>query len=235
MDLVHPESLADTVNAVNDAYFLERELAPRDCERAALWIASRHGLPGSYAGSFALFDSESRVGIRLFTGERATNAGARHIVGEEACRALRLLDVADPAVQTALHAASANLAARVGPVAAPSGSSHRFDGFLGGVYCCGRCSVGFWRHVTAGGFDDRERRLAVGLRLLASQRRDDHSWAVFPFWYTLSALIEMPPDLAQPELRHAAPRLEKVAARRPPTDQFGLRRHAVAARALALA
>jgi hypothetical protein len=234
MDLVHSESLAETVNAVNDAFFLGRDLAPRDRERAALWIASRQGLPGSYAGSFALFDSEGRAGIRLFTGERATNAGARHIVGQEACRALRFLDVDHPTVQAALRAASENLAARVGPLAAPGGSVTWFDAYAGGVYCCGKCSVGFWRHLTAGGFDQQERRLAIGLRCLASRRRDDRSWGVFPFWYTVSALIEMPPELAQPELRYAAPRLERAAARRPPTDQFGLRRHAIAARALAL-
>lgn len=234
MDLVHPESLAETVNAVNDAFFLGRDLASRDRERAALWIADRQGLPGSYAGTFALFDSESRAGIRLFTGERATNAGARHIVGQEACRVLRLLDVDHPTVQAALLAAGGNLARRIGPLVAPGGSVTWFDGFLGGVYCCGRCSVGFWRHLTAGGFDEQERRLAIGLRCLASARKGDHTWARFPFWYTVSALIEMPPDLARSELRYAAPRLERAAGRRPPTDQYGQRRHAVAGRALAL-
>jgi hypothetical protein len=235
MDLIYPTSLSETVNTVNDAYFHGRTPARGDRKQAALWIASRQGLPGAYAGTFALTDDERQQGIRLFTGERATSAGARHIVGQEACRALRFLDVDDPVVQTALHLASANLAARVGPLSPPTGSSHWFDAYLGGVYCCGRCSVGFWRHVTAGGFDDQERRLAVGLKCLTSQRKDDHTWAKFPFWYTVSALIEMPAELARGDLQHAAPRLEKAAARTAPSDGFALRRHLIAQRALAVA
>ncbi len=45
----------------------------------------------------------------LFTGERITSASARHILGEEASRALRLLRVRDRAVTRALAEADEGL------------------------------------------------------------------------------------------------------------------------------
>ena len=235
MELIHPSSLSETVNAVNEAYFQDRETAVEERREAARWIAGRQGLPGAYAGTFALMPDELRDGVRLFTGERTKSAAARHITGEEACRALRLLGVTDGPVTDALETASHNLAERVGPIAPPTGSSHWFDVYRGGVFCCGRCSVGLWRHILAGGFDDHERRLAVGLRCLADRRRDDHTWSVFPFWYTLSALVEMPTDLSQSHLQHAAPRLERLVGRRGRRDEFASRRQEIARRALDLA
>jgi len=234
MALVHSHSLCDTVNAVNDAFLHGKGIAPGERRRTASWIAGRQGLPGAYAGTFALFSDELRDGIRLLTGERTRSAAARHIAGEEACRALRLLDVPDASVKRALDSASASLAARVGPIAPPTGSGHRFDAYRGGVFCCGRCSVGVWRHIVAGGFDDHERRLQIGLEYLASMRSDDHSWSTFPFWYTVSALIEMPTDLARPHLQHAASRLARAADRTPGDELFARRRHAIARRAMTL-
>lgn len=233
MEWVRTDHLVETLEAVNEAFFLGIPIPSGRRRETARFIASRQGLPGAYADTFALDEEERRVGIQLFTGERATNAAARHIAGQEACRVLRLLDVRDPTVRQALDAATAHLAQRIGPVRQPTGGSHWFDHYLGGVYCCGRCSVAFWRHVTAGGFDDPAGRLTLGLRCLRTRRREDHTWAVFPFWYTLSALIEMPADLVRPELRHVAPRLETALKRRSGTPPHAQRRQEIARRALA--
>lgn len=228
MELVHPNSLSETVNAVSHAFAHGPEPSAGERVATARWIAARQGLPGAYAGTFALLPEEQRDGIRLYTGERTQSAAARHIAGEEACRALRLLDVDDPDVVDALAAASRRLADAVGPVRPPTGDDRRFDHHLGGTFCCGRCSVGLWRHITAGGFDEPERRLAVGLDYLATQRSDDHGWGAFPFWYTVSALVEMPAELARPALRHASPQLERAAKRTPRDDVYGRRRWALA-------
>jgi hypothetical protein len=45
----------------------------------------------------------------VFTGERITSASARHILGEESSRVLRLLSVPDSSVQAMLERANAGL------------------------------------------------------------------------------------------------------------------------------
>ena len=86
----HQNQLSQTVDAFNAALFEGRPLAAAERGHVARWIAARQGLPGSYAGTFAGFPSERSRGIVLFTGERIASASARHILGEEASRALTL-------------------------------------------------------------------------------------------------------------------------------------------------
>src|SRR5215831_11750387 len=107
--LIKRTSLSQTVDAVNEAHFDGRALAATERGAAATWIAARQGLPRSYAGTFAGFPSERSHGIVLFTGERITSASARHILGEETSRALRLLAVGDRMVTRALDAADEGL------------------------------------------------------------------------------------------------------------------------------
>jgi len=102
--LIHPGSLSDTIDAVNEAIASGQKISASARKAVARWIASRQGLQGAYANTFAGFESEQQRGIRLFTGERVNSASARHILGEEACRALRQLDVHDQDVRHALAA-----------------------------------------------------------------------------------------------------------------------------------
>ena len=87
----HDQSLR-SVHAINAAHFSGQTLAPAERTRAARWIAGRRGCPEP-TRYFAGFPSERSNGIVLFTGERITSACARHILGEEASRALRQLRV----------------------------------------------------------------------------------------------------------------------------------------------
>ncbi len=107
--LINKTSLSQTVDAINTAHFDRRTLAAAERSEAARWIAARQGLPGAYGGTFAGFASERSNGIVLFTGERIASASARHILGEEASRALRLLRVRDRRVTRALDAADEGL------------------------------------------------------------------------------------------------------------------------------
>ena len=95
MPLLHSNSLSETLNAIGDAVMFAEKIAAADRREAANWIASRLGGPRAYAGTFELTPAELSAGIRLFTGERATNASARHIAGQEACRAF---DCSSPTV-----------------------------------------------------------------------------------------------------------------------------------------
>src|SRR4026209_2670693 len=107
--LINKTSLSQTIDAINTAHFDGRTLAAAERGGAARWIAARQGLPGASAGAFAGSSSERSKGIVLFTGERIASASGRHILGEEASRALRLLRVRDRSVTRALDAADEGL------------------------------------------------------------------------------------------------------------------------------
>ena len=95
MALLDETSLTATVDAVNAAFFYGEKTTAADRQKAARWIASRQGLPGSYGDMFAMTEGDSAEGVRIFTGQEVgSGGGARHVLGEETCRALRLLDAA---------------------------------------------------------------------------------------------------------------------------------------------
>src|SRR4029453_18750891 len=107
--MINTSSLSATVDAVNAAVFDGDVLPAGRRRQVAGWIAARQGLPGAYADTFAGFPNERAKGIALFTGERIGSASARHILGEETCRVLRLLEVRERTVTQALARASAGL------------------------------------------------------------------------------------------------------------------------------
>ena len=224
--LVHKDSLSKTVDAVNEAFFFGKTIPAPERRAVARWIASRQGLPGAYGGLFAGFASERTAGIRVFTGERITSASARHILGEESCRALLLLDARDPAAAQALTSATTWMSERVEQAAGESGRNSL------GTFCCGKCTVGLWRNILAGGLDRQERRLAMGLERLRTMRDGSGEWRAFPFWYTVLALTEMNRPGARAELRYAAACIEAEAQRSPGSTPYARRRHELARRAL---
>jgi len=224
--LIKRTSLSQTIDLVNAAHFDGRALTAAERGEAARWIAARQGLPRSYAGTFAGYPAEQSAGIVLFTGERITSASARHILGEEASRALRLLRARDTGVTRALEAADDGLMRCLERAAERQGTSNP------GLFCCGKCSVGLWRNVLAGGLDRREERLQRGALHLHSVRDGERGWRKFPFWYTVLALSEMDSGPAKAELKHAAPVLERAASRAVPSAQYARRRHQLATRVL---
>lgn len=220
-------SLSQTVDAVNAAYFDGGAPAASERREVARWIAGRQGLPGAYAGTFAGFPAERSKGIAVFTGERIASASARHILGEEASRALRLLRVRDAIVTRALDAADEGLMRCLARAADDPRHGNP------GLYCCGKCSVGLWRNLLAGGLDRQDERLQSGARHLRSARDGKEGWRPFPFWYTVLALSEMDGRDATAELKYAAPALERAASRAVPSAVYARRRHELAARTLA--
>ena len=154
--LIHEASLSETVDATNAALFDSQKLSLEERKRVARWIAARQGLPGAYGDTFAGFAAELKCGICLFTGERITSASARHILGEEACRVLQLLRVSDSAVKSALQRAMDGLTRCLQRAALDPCNSNP------GRYCCGKCTVGLWRNLLAGGLDRQEERLRKG-------------------------------------------------------------------------
>jgi hypothetical protein len=224
--LIDPTSLSRTVDAVNAALCAKRTIGPAERGRTARWIAARQGLEGAYGNTFAGFPHERARGIVLFTGERIQSASARHILGEEASRALRQLRVRSRDVTTALSAADDGLLQCLARFAADPRHTNP------GLYCCGKCTVGLWRNLLSGGLDRQEERLRRGAAHLRSARDGAHGWRRFPFWYTVLALGEMDLPEARTELTHAAPELERVASRGAAPTEPARPRQALAARTL---
>ena len=224
--LINRTSLSQTVDAINTAHFDGAGLTTAERGQAARWIAGRQGLPGAYGGTFAGFPSERSNGIVLFTGERIASASARHILGEEASRVLRLLRVRDRGVTRALDAADEGMMRCLARAAEDPRKRNP------GLFCCGKCTVGFWRNLLAGGLDRREERLQHGVRHLRSMRDGGHGWRRFPFWYTVLALSEIDSGEAKAELTYAAPALEHAASRAVPSAGYARRRHKLATRTL---
>jgi len=224
--LINRTSLSQTVDAISAAHFDGRTLPAAERGQAARWIAGRRGLAGAYGDTFAGFPSERSRGIVLFTGERIASASARHILGEEASRALRQLRVRDSAVTSALKGADEGLMRCLTRAAEDPRKRNP------GLYCCGKCSVGLWRNLLAGGLDRREERLRRGASHLRSVRDGEHGWRRVPFWYTVLALSELDTAEARAELKHAAPVLELTASRAVPSEAYARRRHELAVRTL---
>ena len=224
--LIHQSSLSATVDAVNDAVFFGKAMAAKDRRHVARWIAARQGLPGAYGELFAGFAPEVARGIRLFTGERVTSASARHILGEESCRALLLLKSDDATATAALTRATEWIIERVDMAARDSPRNSA------GAYCCGKCTVGLWRNILAGGLDRQDRRLRLGLSKLRSMRDGEGGWRTFPFWYTVLALTEMDRAEARGELRYASARIRAEARRAAGSSSCAERRNTLARAAL---
>ncbi len=219
--MVNPNSLAATLDGVNEAFFYGRLIPKAQRDKCAKWIASRQGKAGSYADMFAPTGKDFKEGVRLFTGELVrSGAATSHILGEEACRALILLDVSAVAVRTALQRASLGMMTRLDQ------SRQK------GMYCCGKCSAALWRHLAAGGLDKAEQRLTAGVRKLKLHRDGQGKWKRFPFYYTLLALSEIELPDAVREMRYTAPALERFLKRSRRDDKINQRRRLLAEKVL---
>lgn len=171
-------SLAASVDSIEQKRHFGQKIAARELRTSAREIASRQGLPGSYAGMFAPTSLDFRRGMRVFTGEAVrSGAATAHILGEECCRLLLKLGVKDRQVSAALARAEVGMQQRLN-------SAERLHARNVGFYCCGICTVSLWRHLAAGGLDSPVPRFRNGLRVLAGCRSDNGRWNRFPFFYT---------------------------------------------------
>jgi hypothetical protein len=169
-----------------------------------------------------------RRGIRLFTGEKVTSGAAiGHILGEEASRALMILDGALPEARVALKKSSKGMIKALMSCETPT----RVRGF----YCCGTCTAALWRHLAVGGLSKPKQRLAAGLRVLKKYRDGKGKWRRFPFYYTLLALSEIDRKLVADEIHYIAPVCERLVKRYKAKSKIARRRKILLERILARA
>lgn len=203
---------------MNAALFDNRPLSLEERAAVSAWIADRQGLPGSYAGMFAPTSYDYAFGALTFTGEPVLSAaGTGHVLSEEACRVLFRLGADSLEVREALKRARRGIFHRLEQAEARGADA--------GVYCCGSCSVALWRHLSASGSAEDERRLENGLRALNHHRDEKGRWKRFPFHYTLLALSAIELPAARAELDYAAQNIERALRRLTKTDPGDLSRH----------
>ncbi len=220
---VYPNSLAKTVESVEEAFFFGEKVPQTTKDQVALWIAARQGLDGSYADMFAPTAHDIKNGVRLFTGEIVgSGASLRHVSGEEACRALLHLGPTSKEATQALERATTGMASRLELC---SGNKY-------GMFCCGTCDPALWRNITAGGLSGSEKWLVSGMKALKAHRDNQGRWRRFPYFYTLLALLEIDSQAAREEMKYAAPKCESYLARNKATRPTIQRRRAVAQRVL---
>ncbi len=226
MKLVYPNSLAATLDVLNEVYFTGRSLSKRDRACVVKWLASRQGLKGAYSSMFAPTAIDFKRGIRLFTGERViSGAAVGHVLGEEACRALKLLNGSSAPAKLALAKA------RKGMMKALQRSETRWK--VRGFYCCGTCSASLWRNLVVGGLGQARKRLIAGMKVLKHYRNGAGKWRRFPFYYTLLALTEINLRTAIDEMRYAAPICEQYLKRYKAKNKYAKRRRLVVEKVLA--
>jgi hypothetical protein len=226
MKLVHPNSLAATLDALNEVFFMDRSLTRRDSAALVRWIVSRQGLKGAYCSMFAPTTLDFKRGIRLFTGERVVSGAAiGHILGEESSRALILLNGSSPPAKEALQKASN------GMMKALKRSETRWK--VRGFYCCGTCTASLWRNLAAGGLRQSKKRLMAGMKALKHYRDGNGKWRRFPFYYTMLTLTEIDLKSAGDEMRYAAPVCERYLRRYKAKNKLAKRRRFVMEKVLA--
>jgi hypothetical protein len=223
---VNTESLSESLDSFNRAVFYNEEIPVQERIKLSRWIAELQGKTGSYAGMFAPTSKDFSESVKVFTGELIkSKAGISHVLGEEACRALILMNIADHTVKDALATATKGILLRL--------RQSETTGDVQGLYCCGKCSVSYWRHIIVGGLDKNEERLVAGMRALKSCRTGDARWRRFPFFYTLLALSEMEIPPAIDEMRYAAPLLERYRKTHSEHNEYAKRRRLLCERVLA--
>jgi len=226
MKIIHPNSLAATLDVLNEIFFMGRSLSKGERNEAAEWIASRQGLKGAYSRMFAPTELDFKRGIRLFTGEKVfSGAAIGHILGEESSRALILLGSNSPVAGLALNRATTGMMQAITRSEKP--------GKVRGFYCCGTCTAALWRNLAVGGLKQPKKRLAVGLEVLRKYRDGNGKWRRFPFYYTLLALSEIDDKRAIDEIRYVAPVGERLLGRYKANNKLAVRRRILLQRILA--
>jgi hypothetical protein len=185
-----------TIDNINDKFLFDDGITQEEGLEAARWIASRQGEKGHYRYLFAPTPFDFEQGMHLFTGEKLVCASARHVMGQEAARAAWLLGSQDPIVRRAYDRATSWM--------------HEDLGFQqSGTYCCGRCTLAFWRNFWVGNFENKEALIIKGLQSMKGYRLDDGKWHRFPFFYAVYALVDLDLEPAYAELKYALPVMEQ--------------------------
>jgi len=194
-----PESLQETLWRLEEVHQGFRSKSVNDVQEALQWVLSRQGLQGSYFNLYMPTSQDLSQGVRLLTGERMlSNAGTRHVLGEEALRTVIVWKLwSSSSVKQALKGFSDLLKA----------------GAKSGSWCCYTCTTAFLRTLAVAKPDKWDGILEKGLNRIRKARTPDGRWHGFPFYYTLLTLSEIDTPSARAQLRHASKIAERLLKR----------------------
>jgi hypothetical protein len=200
--MLNTHSLRETINEVNEVALFSGRISEPSAKQISEFIAGRQGLPHSYYGLFAPLDDEVKKPFPLFTGETIrSDASARHILGEESLRILKVLGDPSTSVQQAIERAQEDFGRKL--------MSNKALGYGVGTYCCGNCTVAYWRALTTRWIADAGERLEMGMKDLKNARNAG-KWRRFPFYYTALCLTELEKDIAREEIHYIQPTCERA-------------------------
>jgi hypothetical protein len=218
MKILNEDSLSQTINQAYHAELFQIKISKEEKEATVSWMLNRAGQPGSYSGLSAPTKSDFKLGATMFTGEKITSGAATaHILGEDALSIISRWKLADKALQRDIASLSSQWSLKMD-------ENERQQGKPMGMFCCGKCSLAYWRGLLAGTMPRAQERLSQGLKLLQADRDGKGRWKRFPFYNTLWVLGEIPDPKAIKELHYAAPSMERFLKRTSSSDQqFDLR------------
>lgn len=226
MQTLNKNSLYKTLDNINQIYFDGKNLTQTEKRQAAKWITDRRGLKGAYAGMFAPTENDFK-GIKLFTGDSLTSkASIAHILGEESLRVLYLMKVTDKEINSSIKKASESIYNL-------TRKNFELGNYPEGFFCCGKCTVAYWRNINAEDRKKNENLLKNGIKILSKLRDGKGKWNRFPFFYTLLALSEIDLPESKYEMKYASGLLEKYI-KRIPGDTFAKRKKKIAVKVLEL-
>ncbi|MEI7832901.1 MAG: hypothetical protein WCJ56_06885 [bacterium] len=203
MGIINTKSLAQTLDAIQDLEFQGKKLTGAVRDEAEAWLTERHWARGAYRKLYAPTELDYQQPLKLFTGEAVTSsAGKAHILGEEAARALIMLEPVSAKAKLAVAETTEILRG----LARNEKDPH-------GIYCCGKCSVSMWRHLLAVKLPNNEEILNSGIAYLRSLRDGEGRWHSFTYYYTLYALLDIDLPAAREELAYALPAIERALTR----------------------
>lgn len=194
-----PESLQETLWRLEEVRQGFRSKSHADVQEALEWVLARWGLHGSYFNLFMPTNQDLSQGVRLLTGERMlSDAGTRHVLGEEALRTVIVWKLGSSSVvKRALESFNDLLEA----------------GAKRGSWCCYTCTIAFLRTLAVVKPDRWDRILEKDLNRIKKARTADGRWHGFPFYYMLLTLSGIDTPSAQAELRHASKTAERLLKR----------------------
>jgi hypothetical protein len=203
MKILHEGSLIQTVDSFNEAVFFGYPWQ-QEAKTVMTWLSGQLGKPGAYAGSLALTPPDWKREFRVFTGEPVSTRAARsHILAEEGLRVLTIIESKTGIGGEARAVAEKLLGDRI---FGREDSTAAVDG----MYCCGKCSVAFWRCMAAGAYSEHGSTLTRGIATLSAHRDGGGGWKRFPFYYTLLFLAETDPELARGEIEYSSDRRHRA-------------------------
>ena len=201
-------SLFNTIDNVSEAILFGFNIPADEKRKVADFIISRK-INGAHADTFAPTDLDAKRDLELFTGEKITSrVGKYHMIGEEACRILRKLELSESKVDTALKKADNGLKMQIAKVYDKS------------------CSCGLWLNIASGGLNNDTKFLQSGLTYLKKHRDNKGGWKGFSGYYVLYVLNEMDVHIAIDELKYTGKLVErKLKMKRTEATKYDVRRN----------